>query len=505
MSSASTTRTRQTSTMRRLTVLYLTSLGIVAVLLVLFGGLAALVFQPLQSDYTNASRLMGDEEIDALIVGQDVIQLPNVAVATADTIYVPQLKQVLADWTNARAALNDPKGPNLQPLASVRTHYEALASLYRIATSTATHLVDEYDSSFFAPADLDATVSAIASTTQAFVIDMDPLVNETNRAAGDLFGLVRTLELAMAGTALLGLGATGFFIFRPAVRRVGASIVELEHAEAQQRELAALKDQFIVDANHELRTPIMAIYNNLELLSMFEQRGRDDPAMRKDLIRQALNSGDGLLRLLNNVLDVSALDAQAPRVDPRRVDLAPHVRFVLETFDPRDIGEAELAPGVFRARAVTVDVPDDLAAWADDGRLRQVLINLISNALKYSDAGTPISISATPWSDESKRVHQGLEDAHQFVRVSVRDLGLGVPPRLMPQLFQRFVRLPRDIAGSARGNGVGLYLCRVLVEAMGGRIWVESTGVPGEGSTFSFILPIASEDSLVASAPLARA
>ena len=330
-------------------------------------------------------------------------------------------------------------------------------------------------------------------------------MNEADSASDGLFGLVRTLEIAMAGSALLGLAATGLFIFRPAVRRVGASVAELERAEEQQRELAALKDQFIVDANHELRTPIMALYNNLELLSMIEQRGREDPALRKDLIQQALTSGDGLLRLLSNVLDVSALEAQVPRLDLRYLDLAPHVRRVLETFDPRDIGEAELAPGAFRSRAVTMDIPSDMAVWVDDGRLRQVLINLISNALKYSAAGTPISISATAWSDETDRKHQELEDAPQFVRVSVRDHGLGVPPRLIPQLFQRFVRLPRDIAGSARGNGVGLYLCRVLVEAMGGRIWVESTGVAGEGSTFFFTLPTAPVDAPVELASPVRA
>ena len=75
------------------------------------------------------------------------------------------------------------------------------------------------------------------------------------------------------------------------------------------------------------------------------------------------------------------------------------------------------------------------------------------------------------------------------VQVSIQDQGLGVPPAEAQQLFQRFVRLRRDIAGPVRGTGVGLYVTRSLVEAMGGRIWVESAGVPGEGSTFHFTLP----------------
>jgi signal transduction histidine kinase len=75
------------------------------------------------------------------------------------------------------------------------------------------------------------------------------------------------------------------------------------------------------------------------------------------------------------------------------------------------------------------------------------------------------------------------------VQVNVRDKGLGVPPKDAPRLFQRFVRLERDIAGAVRGTGVGLYLCRELVHAMDGDIWLQSSGVPGEGSTFSFTLP----------------
>jgi signal transduction histidine kinase len=299
------------------------------------------------------------------------------------------------------------------------------------------------------------------------------------------------LDRVLVGVVLASLLIIALFVFRPATRQVGLSIAELERAEEQQRELAALKDQFIIDANHELRTPIMALYNNLELLSLVERRNRDDPVLRKDLIQQAVSSGDGLLRLLSNVLDVGALDSQHTRMTPTLVRLEPLVRTTLDTFDPREIGEAELAPGTYQARVVTMSVPSDMVVWCDEGRLRQVLINLISNALKYSEAGTPIDITAQ---DSTKALvargrRQEMTDL-QYVRLSVRDRGLGVPPGRASQLFQRFVRLPRDIAGPVRGTGVGLYLCRTYIEAMGGEIGLESSGVPGEGSTFSFTLPL---------------
>jgi signal transduction histidine kinase len=147
--------------------------------------------------------------------------------------------------------------------------------------------------------------------------------------------------------------------------------------------------------------------------------------------------------------------------------------------------------------------------WADEGRLRQVLVNLVGNALKYSDAGTPLEIAGvertsqrTDWRRPWNLAHE--EVAQRQVRVSIRDHGLGVPPRDISKLFNRFVRLERDIAGSVRGTGVGLYMCRVLIEAMGGHIWVESSGVPGEGSTFSFELPEAATEPASSTAGVRR-
>jgi signal transduction histidine kinase len=199
------------------------------------------------------------------------------------------------------------------------------------------------------------------------------------------------------------------------------------------------------------------------------------------------------------VLDISALEASQPRIEAQAVALAPLVRAVLETFDPREVGELGLEVGAYQAREATVEIPAELVVWADEGRVRQVLVNLLANALKYSAPGTPITISATVLDEQQRPRSQQTQhpssrgqtaSATGMARVSVRDSGLGVPPRDASKLFNRFVRLERDIAGPVRGTGVGLYLCRVLVEAMGGRIWVESAGVPGEGSTFNFTLPL---------------
>jgi signal transduction histidine kinase len=282
-----------------------------------------------------------------------------------------------------------------------------------------------------------------------------------------------------------------------AARLSRANVEATMQALEREQEMTALKDQFIIYANHELRTPVMTLYNNLELLEMLG--GGGDPTAREQALQRALKSGDVVLGLLHSVLDISALEANKPRIEARSIALATLVQAVLETFDPREAGEPGLEEEAYQAREATVEIPAELEVWADEGRVRQVLVNLLANALKYSPPGTPITISTRILEEpQSLRYRQTrtagprnrAAPAAGMVRVSVRDKGLGVPPHDTGKLFNRFVRLERDIAGSVRGTGVGLYLCRVLVEAMGGRIWVESSGIAGEGSTFSFTLPL---------------
>jgi signal transduction histidine kinase len=323
------------------------------------------------------------------------------------------------------------------------------------------------------------------------VVFLRPPLETSGQALGARIGVLSQL----ASIELL----TGIVAW-VAARLSRASVDATSQALERERELTALKDQFIIYANHELRTPVMTLYNNLEVLEMLGEGGEGgDSTTHERALRRALTSGDVVLGLLHSVLDVSALEASQPRIEAQAVALAPLVRAILETFDPREVGEPGLEEDAYQARAAQVEIPAELVVWADEGRVRQVLVNLVANALKYSDPGTPITISADILDEQrghrSRRTvtagpHSQRASAAGMVRVSVRDMGLGVPPRDASKLFNRFVRLERDIAGPVRGTGVGLYLCRVLVEAMGGRIWVESTGVPGEGSTFSFTLPV---------------
>ena len=268
-----------------------------------------------------------------------------------------------------------------------------------------------------------------------------------------------------------------------------ASLRASAQAYQQERALAALKDQFLIDANHELRTPVMALSSNVQLLAKLGERATSEDRAR--LLERASQAATRLQRLLHNVLDAGALESGAPRIEPAPVALSALVHETLETFDPVEAGEPGLTQQAAQARSVTVSVPADLQVYADPARLRQILVNLVANAIKYSEPGTPLAIRASllDTSTQGGPTRRGAPAERLAVQVSVQDHGLGVPPAEAQQLFQRFVRLRRDIAGPVRGTGVGLYVTRSLVEAMGGRIWVESAGVPGKGSTFHFTLP----------------
>jgi signal transduction histidine kinase len=239
--------------------------------------------------------------------------------------------------------------------------------------------------------------------------------------------------------------------------------LELLAAYERQQELDRLKDQFIMTASHELRTPLTAVQGYIELLE--EYNLLLSPEARGEFIAKAHRGCEELVLMVGNIMDASRVEIDAENIRLVPLSLAEPVLHILEILE-----------GITKRedRSMEVDVPASLHVLADDLRLRQVLLNLVSNALKYSPPGSPIAITADV-QDEDVTLH-------------VRDAGLGVPLEGQQQLFERFMRLERDLNSPVRGAGLGLYISKQLVEAMGGRIWVESNGQPGKGSTFSFTL-----------------
>ncbi|HLZ81838.1 MAG TPA: ATP-binding protein, partial [Ktedonobacteraceae bacterium] len=240
---------------------------------------------------------------------------------------------------------------------------------------------------------------------------------------------------------------------------------ELSAAYAKLSELDQFKDAFLTTASHELRTPLTIMQGYLELLGDMQDI---DPITRADFVNKARRACDELVLLQANIMDASRIkfdtnSLHCATISPKEVCTA-----VIDLFEPLILQEQ---------RQVTVEVAPSLVVWADETRLKQILRNLFANALRYSPHETPISITAA------------VEQEQDKVRINVIDQGFGVPPAQHEAIFERFVRLERDMHGANRGSGLGLAITRQLVEAMHGTITVASTGIKGQGSTFSFTLP----------------
>ncbi|MFZ0977605.1 MAG: HAMP domain-containing sensor histidine kinase [Solirubrobacteraceae bacterium] len=216
--------------------------------------------------------------------------------------------------------------------------------------------------------------------------------------------------------------------------------------------------QALSRASHELRTPLNAILGFGQLLALDEL----DESQRHN-VDQIMAGGRHLLALIEDLLDVSRLDAAGLELGP--VDTAAQIDGAVALCQPLAAGES---------LTLTVDAgAEPLWALADARRLKQVLLNLISNAIKYNRPGGSITIRARP-------------DGADGVRIDVIDSGVGMSYQQLTRLFQPFERLDAPVRG-IEGNGLGLAVSRSLVEAMNGTIDVASN--PGAGSVFSVRLP----------------
>jgi signal transduction histidine kinase len=237
------------------------------------------------------------------------------------------------------------------------------------------------------------------------------------------------------------------------------------------RELDRLKDEFIAIVSHELRTPVASIYGAALTLRNRELGEEDRASMQAIIYRES----DRLARLVSDVLWVNRL--QAGRIDTaiEAVDAADLARVVV------DAARAHLPPRVSLELSCEPSLPP---VAADAEKLRQVLANLVDNAVKYSPGGGRVTVH--------------VERTDSRVRFAVSDEGVGIPGHEQARIFEKFHRLDPNLTASVSGSGLGLYICREFVEKMNGRISVSST--PGEGSTFVVELPIA-DASLTPTAP----
>jgi len=286
--------------------------------------------------------------------------------------------------------------------------------------------------------------------------------------------IIRRLETLVEATAAIGQGELSRRVpveeddeLGELCRGFNEMAARTEAAQGELREAVRLREEFLSVASHELRTPLTPLKGFAALTLSRMEKGGDFPERERTLkaLRSMARQTDRLTRLVDDLLDTSRIQAGRFELERARVDLLPLVREVMERFELR--GNEGLR--------FVLDAPDQAVEGLWDGpRLEQVITNLLANAVRYSPQGGT--------------VHVSFHLSPEAVELRVRDQGIGIPSESIALLFQPFARASNATARHFGGLGLGLFICREIVQRHGGTIWAESPGAQ-LGSCFHVRLP----------------
>jgi two-component system sensor histidine kinase BaeS len=313
---------------------------------------------------------------------------------------------------------------------------------------------DTRDTALLVAAGLIAGLTGALLLFSGLLSSMRRPLEELVEAAGRLAGGDRSTRVEVGGlseTATLGAA-------------FNEMAQELEIEEGRRDELDRLKDEFVLTASHELRSPLTSVQGFAELLML----DKDSLTPRqRETVEIILDNCRHLVRLLNDLLDLARSDAGRLSIQPQPTEVAPLVDDVVRTMRAQTEAASQTLSEQIQPDLPLIDVEAD--------RIRQILVNLVTNAHEYSPEGASIGVAA--------------HAAGAEVEIAVSDNGPGIPPEQLERIFERFTRGDAGLTQRVGGTGLGLAISKSLVELHGGSIAAEST--PGAGSTFRVRLPIA--------------
>lgn len=311
---------------------------------------------------------------------------------------------------------------------------------------------------------LDTQVATIMGLVGLLTLVVVAIVSSrvSNRISNPILTMAKTASAIRDGDLNQRVAVTGrdevgelALAINGMAEKLSSDIIRLERLER-------VRSEFLGNVSHELRTPIFSLQGFLETLL---DGALDDPAVNREFLEKAHRHAQRLNALLNDLIEISRIESGEMQMSLRYFSLGEFLEHMRDEMLP-----AAERKGI--TLAVSPGIPPGEDIYADRERLKQVMVNLIDNAIKYTEPGGSITLRAE------------RSDDREFVRVS--DTGIGIAPEHHSRIFERFYRVDRDRSRDAGGTGLGLAIVKHIVEAHGGTIGVEST--PGKGSTFSFSL-----------------
>jgi two-component system, OmpR family, phosphate regulon sensor histidine kinase PhoR len=298
----------------------------------------------------------------------------------------------------------------------------------------------------------------IAAFTAIVVLDV--LHDRKTRAA---FRNIRDVaQAARAGDLSRRLSFTGADEIDSCSGEVNAMLETLETDLAHLKKLERVRSEFLGNVSHELRTPIFSMQGLIETLL---NGAIDDPDVNKEFLEKALRNSDRLSILLNDLIDISRIESGEMKLRFRYFDVGEFLRSSVNEME----AQAQ-AQGITLTLAMSLE--EGAEVYGDRDRLRQVMTNLIENALRYSEEGKTVTVSAT--------------DRATAVEIAVEDEGIGIPEEHLSRIFERFYRVDKDRARAGGGTGLGLAIVKHILEAH--RTFITVKSEPGKGSVFTFVI-----------------